>query len=234
MYSVANMRCSSTKKTENIHFYATGILKRNSMETVMKKNNFFSAKNVTVLAILLALVIVLQAFGGSFSIGAVTLNFTLIPLVLGAIMLGRYAGAFLGFASGVVVLIQVILAPTGFYYIIWTNSPFVTTMICLVKTTVAGYVAGLLFQILKGKGQTVAIFVAAGIVPIINTGLFILGCLCMWDTIALMSEGMNVLMYILVGLVTFNFFVEFAINLLVAPGLHTVYNVVAKQLKIGR
>ena len=197
----------------------------------MTKSKFFSAKNVTSLAILLALVIVLQAFGGSFTIGAVTLNFTLIPLVLGAIVLGPWAGAFLGFASGVVVLIQVILAPAGFYYIIWTNSPFVTTMICLVKTTVAGFVAGYLFQLLEKKNRYVAVFVASGVVPVINTGLFILGCLCMWDTIALMSEGMNVFMFILVGLVTFNFFIEFAINLLVSPGLHTVYRVVEKQFK---
>ena len=56
----------------------------------------------------------------------------------------------------------------------------------------------------------------------------------MWDTIALMSEGMNVFMFILVGLVTFNFFIEFAINLLVAPGLHTVYRVVEKQFRKGK
>ena len=174
----------------------------------MKKSNFFSAKNLTALAILLSLVIVLQAFGGSFNIGAVTLNFTLIPLVLGAIVLGPLAGAFLGFASGVVVLIQVILAPAGFYYIIWTNSPFVTTMICLVKTTVAGFVSGWIFNLLEKKNRYVAVFVASGIVPVINTGLFIL-----------------------VGLVTFNFFIEFAINLLVSPGLHTTYKVVEKQFK---
>lgn len=200
----------------------------------MKKSNFFSAKNVTSLAILLALVIVLQAFGGSFTIGAVTLNFTLIPLVLGAIVLGPWAGAFLGFASGVVVLIQVILAPAGFYYIIWTNSPLVTTLICLLKTTVAGFVAGWLFEIIAKKNPYVAVFVASGLVPIINTALFILGCLCMWDTIALMSEGMNVFMFILVGLVTFNFFIEFAINLLVSPALHTVYKVVEKQFSKRR
>ncbi len=200
----------------------------------MKKSNFFSAKNVTTLAILLALVIVLQAFGGSLSIGVVTLNFTLIPLVLGAIVLGPWAGAFLGFASGVVVLIQVILAPTGFYYIIWSNSPIITLLICLVKTTVAGFVAGLLFEILKKKNPYVAIFVASGVVPVINTVLFVLGCLCMSNTIALMAEGTNVLVFILVSLVTFNFFAEFAVNLLVAPGLHTVYNVVEKQFKKKR
>ena len=197
----------------------------------MKKNNFFSAKNVTTLAILLALVIVLQAFGGSFTIGAVTLNFTLIPLVLGAILLGPWAGAFLGVASGIVVLVQVIVAPAGFYFIIWSNSPVVTTLICLVKTTVAGFVAGWLFEILQKKNLYAAIFVASGVVPVLNTSLFVLGCLCMGDTIALMANGQNVFTFILVGLVTFNFFAELAVNLLVAPGLHTVYIVVEKQFK---
>lgn len=197
----------------------------------MAKNSFFSAKNVATLAILLALVIVLQAFGGSFSIGAVTLNFTLIPLVLGAIVLGPWAGAFLGLASGVVVLIQVILAPTGFYFLIWTHSPFVTTCICLLKTTVAGVVAGWIFQLLQKKNPYLAVFVAAGLVPVINTLLFVLGCLCMPNTIAMMANGQNVFVFILVGLVTFNFFAEFAVNLLVAPALHSVYKIVEKQFK---
>ena len=112
----------------------------------MTKSRFFSAKNVATLGVLLALVIVLQAVGGSINIGAVALNFTLIPIVLGAIMLGPWAGAFLGLACGVVVLIQVIIAPSGFYFITWSNSPIVTTMICLVKTTAAGLAAGFLFQ----------------------------------------------------------------------------------------
>ncbi len=200
----------------------------------MARSKFFSAKNVTALAILLALVIVLQALGGSFSIGVVTLNFTLIPIVLGAILLGAWAGAFLGFASGVVVLIQVIIAPAGFYFIIWTYSPIVTTLICLVKTTVAGWLAGFLFNMIEGKNRYVAVFIAAAIVPIANTALFVLGCTAMWDTIALVSEGENVFKFILVGLVTFNFFAELAVNLLVAPALHTVYGVVEKQFKRKR
>ncbi len=200
----------------------------------MKKKSVFSAQNVTALGILLALVIVLQALGGSFSIGLVTLNFTLIPIVLGALLLGAWAGAFLGFASGVVVLIQVIIAPSGFYYIIWTYSPIITTLICLVKTTVAGWLAGMLFHWIGKKNNWVGIFVAAGVVPIVNTGIFILGCMAMWNTIALMSGGQNVFVYIIVTLVTANFFVELAVNLLVAPALHTVYGVVEKQFKRKR
>ncbi len=197
----------------------------------MKKRKSFEAKRITTLAVLMALVIVLQAFGGSFSIGIITLNFTLIPIVLGAIVLGAGAGALLGFASGVVVLIQVIIAPAGFYWIIWTNSPLITTCICLVKTTVAGFLAGVLFKVIEKKNSVVAIFVAAGVVPVVNTGLFILGCMAMWNTVALAAEGVNVLRFIIVSLVTFNFFVELAVNLVVAPALHTVYRVVEKQFK---
>lgn len=223
------MRLQSDQKTNKYLFFLR-VSFTNPMEVIMKKP-FFSAKNVTSLAILLALVIVLQAFGGSFSIGAVSLNFTLIPIVLGAMLLGPLAGALLGFACGVVVWIQVIMGLVPFYVLIWTETPVVATLTCIVKTTVAGYVAGLLFRWLEGKNRYLAVFVAAAVVPVINTGLFVVGCLFMWDVILSIAGGTNVFTFILVSLVTFNFFAELAVNLLVAPALHTVYRVVEKQFK---
>ena len=62
----------------------------------------FTSKQITGIAVLLALVIVLQAVGGTVSIGPVQLNFTLIPLVLGAIIFGPWVGALLGFACSMV------------------------------------------------------------------------------------------------------------------------------------
>lgn len=193
--------------------------------------SFFSAKNVATLGVLLALVIVLQVFGGTILIGPVSLNFTLIPIVLGAILLGPWAGAALGLASGIIILIQVITGTAPFYVTIWTYSPVVTTFTCLLKTTIAGFVSGFLFKIIEKKNRYVAVFVASGIVPVVNTGLFIIGCLCMSGTMAMMAEGVNVFVFILVSVVTFNFFIEFAINLIVAPALHTVYQVAEKQFK---
>ncbi len=195
------------------------------------KKSFFSAKNLTTLAVLLALVIVLQAVGGSIAIGAVSLNFTLIPIVLGAILLGATAGAILGFACGIVVMIQVIMGGNAFYALIWSETPVMAALTCIVKTTVAGWVAGWVFNWLKNKNRYVAIFVAAGIVPIVNTGLFIAGCFGMWDAVVALAAGENVLVFILVSLITFNFFVEFGVNLIVAPALHTVYKAVEKQFR---
>lgn len=203
----------------------------------MEKQKFFSAKNIAILGVLLALVIVLQSLGGSINIGAVQLNFTLIPIVLGALVLGPWAGAFLGLACGVVILIQVITAPGGFYYVIWSYNPIITVITCLSKTTLAGLAAGFLFQLIEKKNRLVAVFVASGIVPIINTAVFVLCCLWMNEGVGAFQNllpdfaGMNMFVFILVGLVTFNFFIEFAINLLVAPGIHTVYKVVEKRIQ---
>ncbi len=197
----------------------------------MKQKAKLSAKELTGIAVLLALVIVLQAFGGTISIGAVQLNFTLIPIVLGAILFGAWVGAFLGLACGIVVLVQVMMGVVPFYALIWANDPIATFFTCTVKTTAAGFVAGLVYHLLSKKNERAAIIVASGLVPVINTAIFIVGCLFMTNSVYGMAGGQNVLIFILVGLVTFNFFIELAVNLLVAPALQRVIKVVAKGNK---
>lgn len=203
----------------------------------MNFNTFFSAKRVTGMAVLLALVVILQGALGTVMIGAVQLNFTLIPIVLGAILYGPAVGGILGFACGLVVLIQVMMGGSPFYAIIWTNTPLITTLTCLVKTTVAGVVAGWLFRLLSKKYTLIGVFVASAVVPMLNTGLFILGCLCMNDSIVLFQNmlpdfiGMNPFIFILVVLVTFNFFVELTINLVLSPMLYRVIGIVDKKFQ---
>ena len=180
----------------------------------------FSAKKITGIAVLLALVIVLQSLGGTITIGVVQLNFTLIPIVLGGILFGAVAGAFLGFACGVVILIQVISGSIPFYVLIWSGDPVVTTLTCIVKTTLAGYLGGLVYK-LCGK-NLIATFVASIVVPVVNTLVFVIGCLFMTNSVHFIAGGENVLTFILVSIVTFNFFIEVAINLLVVPAINRV------------
>lgn len=196
----------------------------------MEKGFHFTAKQITGIAVLLALVVVLQVALGSITIGAVTLNFTLIPIVLGGILFGSIAGLILGLACGVVVLIQVMLGGSPFYTLIWANDPVVTTLTCLVKSSVAGYLGGLGYTLLKKKQPIVAVFVASAIVPIVNTGLFIVGCLFMFDSVHTLSavSGQNLLVFILVGLVTFNFFIELAINMVFAPAINRIIKIIKR------
>ena len=204
----------------------------------MEQKKLLTSKQITGIAVLLALVIVLQMLSGSMMIGQVQLNFSLIPIVLGSVIYGPIIGAMLGLACGIVVLVQVIMGGGLFYVIIWANDPVITVLICLVKTTVAGFLSGILYKFISKKSNVAAIFVSSAIVPIVNTGLFILGCLCMNDTVLLFQTqlgqvsdfahviGMSPLVFILVILVTFNFFVELAINLILAPTLNRVLKII--------
>ena len=58
------------------------------------------------LAMLLAIVVVLQLTGASLPIGLIPLTFVLIPIVVGAFLLGPIDGAILGFAFGLITVIQ--------------------------------------------------------------------------------------------------------------------------------
>ena len=194
----------------------------------MKNSLRLTARQIAGIAVLLALVIVLQAVGGTISIGAVQLNFTLIPIVLGGILFGPMVGAILGFACGVVVLIQVIMGLAPFYVIIWASDPVVTILTCLLKTTVAGFLCGLTYRVFCKKFPVYSLFLASAIVPVVNTGLFIVGCMFMTSVHAL-SGAQNVFVFIVVGLVTFNFFFEFAINVLFAPALRRVIKIINKE-----
>ena len=66
---------------------------------------FFTARNVALLGILIALVIVLQLFASAIPMFGVTLNFSLIPIALAGILVGWIGGAIVGFSCGLVVFI---------------------------------------------------------------------------------------------------------------------------------
>ena len=139
------------------------------------KEKQINARTITWYAILLALIVVLQAFSGYMRIGTVEFNLTLVPVVLGALVLGPMCAAILGFISGAITLLFGVFGLAPLTYGMFIYSPVLTSAICLLKCTVAGYVGGLLYKIISKKNKHVATFLTAGIVPIINTTLFVIG-----------------------------------------------------------
>lgn len=202
-----------------------------------KKSSFFSAKNISFLAVLTALVIVLQVFSGFFKIGATTFSFVLIPIVLGGMLLGPMAGTFLGFVFGCVVLIDALCGLDPFTLYLLGEQPVFTVLLCLVKGMGAGFVSAIAYKLIAAKNKYVAVFVASALAPIVNTGIFIIGAFFITNSISafLSSAGMDLtglspFYIILVFCVGVNFFVEFALNLVLAPAVYTVENVVEKQI----
>lgn len=203
------------------------------MEVFMTKKRFFTSRNIAFLAVLLALVIVLQLWGSAIKIGTTSLSLVLIPIVLGAVMIGSLAGAFLGFAFGLVVLIVGITGVDNFTFILFTDHPVLTSALCLVKGTAAGLVAGLLFRLIQGKNRYAAVITAALSAPIVNTGLFILGALLMSGTLSanFVSEGSSVIYFLVIGCAGVNFLIEFAVNLVASPAIYTVAEVVKRSFR---
>lgn len=203
------------------------------MESGIRK--FLSAKNIAYFAVLLALVIVLQTMGGFFQIGGLSLSFVLVPIVLGGILLGWAAGGLLGFAFGFIVLMYGVAGAEPFTATLLAANPFMTVMICLVKGIAAGIVPALLYKLLSRWNKLAAVIVAAVSAPIMNTGLFIVGCLMIsgvigtnFTTGGTMSE---IVYFLFIGCAGWNFVIEFAINLVLAPALHRVVLVVENAVR---
>ena len=188
---------------------------------------------MTYFAISLALMLVLHFAIGSITVGTTKISVVLIPISIGAMLLGPAAGAALGLIYGAIVLIQFgVMALDPFTAILFQNEPFMTSVICLVKTTLAGFLSGLAYKLLKEKNQIVATFVAAAITPIVNTGVFILLCLTIPDVFLanFVEAGSTVIMFLVVGVAGWNFIWEFVVNMIFAPAMNTVAVVVSKRL----
>ena len=198
----------------------------------MYKNRKASVLRMTELAILTAIVVLLQCFGGFLKLNVLgaEANFVLIPIAIGAILLGPLAGAWLGFIDGVIVLLFGITGAVPFTNLLFLAHPLLTTLICIVKTTAAGLVAGLVYRALAKWNEHLSVFLASVLVPIVNTGLFILGSFTVLDSLELMAGSQNVLVFLFTVIIGINFFLEFGLNLILAPAIERIISLIRKQL----
>lgn len=202
-----------------------------------EKKNFFSAKNLTILAVLVALVVVLQLFGSFIKIGSTPISLVLVPIILGGMLLGVWVGLGLGLLFGFMVIMSAIAGYDVFTLALLQINPAMTVILCLLKGGLAGFISALLFKVIRTKNQYVAVFVASIMAPIVNTGIFVIGGFIIVDTISEVFGSMGVdltgispVYIIFVLCVGVNFFIELAVNIICAPAIYTVDKVVEKQI----
>ncbi len=183
--------------------------------------NKFDVKKITGLALMTAIVVVLQVVTSMVArAGMFSFTIALVPIVVGAAMYGWKAGAWLGLVFGALTLID-----AGPFFAV--NIP-ATIITCLVKGTMAGMMAGVMYKLLENKNKLVAVLVAAVIAPITNTGFFILGCLAFFmDYVNEVAGGTDAFICILVVFVGINFFIELGVNLVLSP-------TIVKLIKLGK
>lgn len=189
------------------------------------KSKPIETRVLTGVAIFTAIVVVLQLLGSFIRFGPFSISLVLIPIVVGAAMYGKGAGAWLGFVFGLAVLLS------GDAAVFMPISPLGTILTVLLKGTLAGFCAGLVFSALEKKNTYVAVVAAAVVCPVVNTGVFLLGCVVFFmETISQWAAGMgfaNVGSYLIVGMVGLNFVFEMVTNIVLSP-------IVVRLISIGK
>lgn len=183
---------------------------------MQKTLSMSKAQRLTLLGLMTALVVVLQLLGSFIRFGTFSVSLVLIPIVVGAALLGPLEGGWLGLVFGAVVLIS---GDAAFFL----GMNYVGTIVTvLVKGTVAGLIAGLVYRLLEKKNRWLAILAAAVVCPVVNTGLFLAGCYLFFfgDLSAIASaEGQGLFMYLILFMVGGNFLFELLFNLALSPAV---------------
>lgn len=193
----------------------------------MKKDRII---RLTALAILTALVIVLQTVASGIRIGPIPISLTLVPIVVGAVLLGPAAGAGLGAVFGLITIIAGISGADEFTNILWAASPFGLIVVAMGKAVLCGLAAGLIAKALA-KRETLGCILAALIAPIVNTGVFAIGMLTIFrPALQDFANGSNAVYYLFIVMVGVNFLVEFSVNAVLSAAIARIVQVGKKQL----
>ena len=177
------------------------------------------------LGLFTAIVIVLQLLGSFIKFGVVSISLVLIPIVVGAALYGIGAGAWLGAVFAVVVLLQPDTA-------LFLNMSVIGTILTvMLKGILAGVAAGGVYKLLSKKNKYLGVISAAIICPLVNTGIFLIGCrLFFFDWILGNAAGTNAFVFMITAFVGTNFLFEMATNLILSPSIVKIINIGKKQI----
>lgn len=182
-------------------------------------------KTMVGIGLFTAIVVVLQLLAvGLRMLGMFSISLVLVPIVVGAALYGWKAGGILGLAFGAAVLLS------GDAYSFFVVDALGTVVTVLAKGAACGLCAGGVYRLLEKHNRFLAVCAAAFTCPVVNTGVFLLGCrLFFMDTIAQWGAALgfeSVGAYMIFGLTGANFLVELGVNLVLCP-------VIARLIRIG-
>ena len=182
-------------------------------------------KSLTLGAILTALVVLLQTLDSFIRFGPFSISLVLLPIVIGAAMCGTAVSTWLGFVFSVVVL----MTDASAFLAISVPGTIITV---LLKGTLCGFAAGLIYNLVAKKSKYAAVVAAAIVCPVVNTGIFLLGCVLFFfeaiESWGLASGYGTAVEYMFLGLAGGNFLFELATNIILSPTVVRLLNIKKK------
>lgn len=208
------MRCTAIADDSKEEFMKTANQRRMSTETMVLG------------AALTALVIILQFMGAFIRFGPFSISLVLLPIVIGAATCGPKVSTWLGLIFGVIVL----FTDASAFLAVSIPGTIITV---LVKGAACGLAAGLVYKLLEKHNRYLAVVAAAVICPIVNTGIFLLGCVIFFlETISswgLVGGFDGTLEYMILGLVGGNFPFELGSNAILSPVIIRIMSIIKKK-----
>lgn len=133
------------------------------------------------LALLLAVLIVMSVTPlGYLKTAGLEISFLMIPVTLGAILLGPAAGAFLGLVFGLTSFLTCLglLNPSAFGAALLAIHPVGTAVVCILPRIIAGLVSGLIFRAMYRPSGSAGLRGASYVLsslsgPVLNTVGFV-------------------------------------------------------------
>lgn len=162
----------------------------------MRKNGRLNTTYLVEMALLIAIILIM-AFTPIGYIKTLGLEITLIvvPVAVGAIVLGPTAGAILGGVFGITSFIQC-FGMSAFGSVLLSLNPAATFVVCFVSRLLMGWLTGLIYQGLKRAKalKKASVFITNLCCPLLNT-LFFMGTLVLFffksDFIQNLAGGAN-------------------------------------------
>ncbi len=156
----------------------------------MKTSQFKKTLYLTQISVLSAFLVL---FGltklGYIQVGIIEITINVIPVAVGAIVLGPAAGAILGAVFGLTSFWQC-FGMSAFGVALMNYSPFFAAVVCIVPRILVGLFTGLIYRALskKVKNITVNCGIASIACPILNTVLFMGTFVALFSNSAYLNE----------------------------------------------
>ena len=178
----------------------------------MKMTKHEIIKKTALVGLLTALATVLS-FIKIPVVSTATVTLVLPVVVIGAALCGPIVGAWLTVIPTITSFAEAAL--------FMTYSPFGTVVTLFLKGILAGLAAGFVYKLLSAKHPIGAVTCSAAIAPVVNSGVFLLGCyIFLWDVLVEMAESNGVgIGLLLFGLVGMNFAIELVLNIILCPAI---------------
>ena len=181
----------------------------------MSNSKSLNTRKMVILALLTAIVIVLQLLGAFIRFGPFSISLVLLPIVVGAALVNTWGGGWLGFVFGAVVLIS------GDANLFLAIDPVATILVVILKGTLAGLAAGVSYRFFSKFSRTIGAVTAAVVCPVVNTGAFIVGLYIFFlPTITewgLATGFESIAAFIFIGMIGLNVLFELGLTVILCP-----------------